>query len=422
MKKIRYKLFSYLFIDHLAAQEELNTMARRGWELEGFLGPFARFRPTERTDLVYFLDWYDPREENDEDYLQLCEDAGWELKEQWKYCSIYGSKPGASPAPIQTDPALEYQRFREKVLRRKGLKALGSLGYWLLELMMIGVLIAVTLSVGSDLEWDWFALILQSFVSSNALTLLLLCLPFLLIMWAVYHLFLALRLRRWKRAIEEGESAPSGSKAVQVWKILSLLRFFCLLLCQLLFWGDALLNHVGSWVYPAVAVVFGGMTALEAEKTEKGKRNGGLLICGFGIVSLLCLLLNAPLRSVFPGRLPPVPVMAEHKLVWEKERADTFGGSSTEWVETVPGEILTFRAKAAAWRSDTLAQWSLQNMTKDMTPLEGYSDVWIDPATADQSLTTYVVALDNTQLHLICRSEAFPSLLPEILRWMEQIP
>ena len=172
-----------------------------------------------------------------------------------------------------------------------------------------------------------------------------------------------------------------------------------------------------------MALIFVGViTALEAEKAEKGKRNSGLLLCGFGVIGLLCLLLNAPLRSVFPGRLPPVPVMAEHELNWEKGRADTLLGSSTEWVEKVPGEILTFRAKAITWKSASLAQWSLRNLTKDMMPLDGYPNVWMDPATADQYLATYVLANGNTQLRLICSSEEFPSLLPEILRWTEQIP
>lgn len=34
------------------------------------------------------------------------------------YLNIYASRPGTDPLPIQTDPALEYQRYRKKVLRR----------------------------------------------------------------------------------------------------------------------------------------------------------------------------------------------------------------------------------------------------------------------------------------------------------------
>ena len=421
MKKSRYKLFSYLFIDHLAAQKELNNMARQGWALAGFLGPFARFRPTERTDLTYFLDWYDPMEEDDQDYLQLCEDAGWERKYQWKYCTIYASKPGLSPAPIQTDPEIEYQRFKKKVLRRKWLEGLSSLGGFLLHLLLLAVMILIVLSVNSHTDFTLSGLLIEVFTFSNALTLLIFCSPLLLAAWVSYYIFLWLRLHRWKQALERGENVPGNSGTVQIWKFLSFLRFLCLLFSLFLYWFDALFNHVGHWAYPTVSIFAGIMIALDAEKEERDKLHGGLLLSGLSAVALLCLLLNAPIRSVFPGRLPQVPIIVEHELSWENDRSDTVLGSSTEWVEKRTGEILTFRAKVFTWQTPSLSQQSLLEMTKDLVPLEGYSDIWIDPDTAFDYLTTYVLAQGNTQLRLICRSEEFPAFLPEILRWMEQV-
>ena len=60
-------------------------------------------------------------------------------------------------------------------------------------------------------------------------------------------------------------------------------------------------------------------------------------------------------------------------------------------------------------------------MTAEMVPLEGYSNVWLEPSTASDYLTTYVLVHGNTHMQLICRNEEFPELLPEILQWMEQV-
>ena len=114
-----WRLFSYLAIDYKAAQAELDRMAAEGWALERVhSGVLARFRRTDRTDLRYFLDWTDATKPEEHDYLQLCTEAGWELVETVGYLNIYASRPGTDPLPIQTDPALEYQRDPKKVLRR----------------------------------------------------------------------------------------------------------------------------------------------------------------------------------------------------------------------------------------------------------------------------------------------------------------
>ena len=109
-----WRLFSYLAIDYKAAQAELDRMAAEGWALERVhSGVLARFRRTDRTDLRYFLDWTDATKPEEHDYLQLCTEAGWELVETVGYLNIYASRPGTGPLPIQTDPALEYQRYRK---------------------------------------------------------------------------------------------------------------------------------------------------------------------------------------------------------------------------------------------------------------------------------------------------------------------
>ena len=81
MKDTCWKPFGFLVMDHREAQEFLNSMAAQGWEMADFRFGMLKFRRTERTDLRYFIDWTDPRKGEEEDYLQLCEEAGWELRE-----------------------------------------------------------------------------------------------------------------------------------------------------------------------------------------------------------------------------------------------------------------------------------------------------------------------------------------------------
>ena len=98
MEKTCWRPFAYLVPDHLAAQDHLNAMAKKGWELDRIAwGYFAKFKRSQREDLTYFLDWTDPEKGEQEDYLQLCRDAGWDLESvKYQYQPISGHGNRAS--------------------------------------------------------------------------------------------------------------------------------------------------------------------------------------------------------------------------------------------------------------------------------------------------------------------------------------
>ena len=185
MKETCWKLFCYLIIDHRAAQAWLNRMAEDGWELVHiYFGLFARFRRTERTDLSYFLDWADPKYLETSDYLQLCSDAGWEPVQTVDYLNLYASRPGTSPAPIQTDSELEYRRFRQKALRRMALG--GVIAFVVTPLILLPLLLLPSSANVSPQEIA--ADLLSSSLTSS---LILFCLPFWLAGGLAYLALLA---------------------------------------------------------------------------------------------------------------------------------------------------------------------------------------------------------------------------------------
>ena len=114
--KRQFSLFTYPVMDMKAAEAELNRRAAAGWKLEKlWFGTVASFAPAEEP-VCYCLDWCDPGRMDGRAYRTLLSDAGWRLHSQTKYWNVYEAPAGT--APIQTDGELEYQRFRDKVMRR----------------------------------------------------------------------------------------------------------------------------------------------------------------------------------------------------------------------------------------------------------------------------------------------------------------
>ena len=115
--KRRFSLFTYPVMDMKAAEAELNRRAAAGWRLERiWLDGLACFVPAEEP-VCYCLDWIDPILAADApDYRALLAEAGWTRRALVGSWAVYEAPAGATP--IQTDSALEYQRFRKKVLRR----------------------------------------------------------------------------------------------------------------------------------------------------------------------------------------------------------------------------------------------------------------------------------------------------------------
>ena len=120
MKHSKLRLFRYLAPDAKAMEAELDRMARLGWALRWLHCGLACFRRTQRRDLSYCVELCPANRAGEEDagYLRLCADAGWELRAQSAGFRVFASSPGACPAPLQTDPALDFEVNWKTVLRQ----------------------------------------------------------------------------------------------------------------------------------------------------------------------------------------------------------------------------------------------------------------------------------------------------------------
>lgn len=103
--------FYYQISDVKAMEAELNRLAEEGWTLDWLCLGIARFQRTDRRDLRYCVepDHRLPVEREEEAYLQLCADAGWEPVTANEVYRVFASRPGTNPTPLQTDPAVEFE-------------------------------------------------------------------------------------------------------------------------------------------------------------------------------------------------------------------------------------------------------------------------------------------------------------------------
>ena len=131
MSNRKWGFFPFDTLDYKAAQAYLDKKARDGWVLDHiYLRRFARFIPAEgRYHCVDVGTAPAFEDEQDWDYVEFCEDAGWELVKAKNGMLIFRSKPGQHPAPIQTDEGMEADRFWKRYLRRNLI--------WLLILLFV---------------------------------------------------------------------------------------------------------------------------------------------------------------------------------------------------------------------------------------------------------------------------------------------
>ena len=124
-KTERWVLFPYLAMDYNAAEDWLNQQARAGWRVASFdlRGWTVYLLPADRPDIRYCVDLSGEKARNQESYLALCHEAGWGLVETVRSMNVFCTLPGADPAPIQTDPGLERDRFERELMRGAALDA-----------------------------------------------------------------------------------------------------------------------------------------------------------------------------------------------------------------------------------------------------------------------------------------------------------
>ena len=377
-KDTRWRYFSYLSVNYKAAQDTLNAWAREGWELVEVMGPFARLRRVERPDTpIYYLDWSNSSAE-EKDYAQLLSDAGWEWVDRMgSYLNIYVSKPGASPLPIQTDPELEYQRFRKKALRSMVLSTLG-----------VAILLLVCwfiLSAAYD-EPSRFQLIptrlLPSLLSSSLVFSAVLCfLPFWALGGGAYFLYLFRRLGQWRGAVRAGlEPSVPGTGALRGWGLLRALGLLSGGVITLLFLPDALFNHMFNWGW-GVGMLIGSLICIFAYDDPIRRRRGkrALPVC---LLLVVCCLLHGPVREHVPGRLPDLsdsPVSSGAYRVSQARRTDALLGSTLRWhedVEYTPEQRQYLYCFAQTWVSPALANWAFGPIPQGFYPVEGLEGVW----------------------------------------------
>lgn len=438
MKTTCWKLFSYLLIDRSAAQARLDQWAREGWELEHiYFGVLAKLRATDRTDLTYFLDWADPKFPEEGDYLQLCADAGWESVQTIDYLNIYASKPGTSPAPIQTDPAIEYQRFRKKVLRR----------------MFIGILLVLAIlalnafsitSSFSDLQrlyptdaWAYFLhdnLQLLSF--SISLSVIAFLLPFWCAGGLAYFLLLVIQLVRWKRALKNDEPLLClGPRTSRIWGAIRFLGWFTGTLPFPLFLLDTLLNGFLPLSTP-IGFLLGSLIGLTIYRENPRIRRRALIFLSFAACLLLCCLLNDPIRSVFDGRIPPPPSLALQgaQTPESTKRMDGLLGSSSKWEYEIDLGYdesrqcylgTTVYLSAETYTSPGIAQAVMGPIPQYLSPVDGVDGLWCDVADQEYASSTLLLRRGNTQITARYYEHDGPDLAEHVLlavqTWMDEL-
>lgn len=417
MKDTCWKPFGFLVMDHREAQEFLNSMAAQGWEMADFRFGMLKFRRTERTDLRYFIDWTDPRKGEEEDYLQLCEEAGWELRESLGYWNLFASKPGTRPAPIQTDRSLEYERYRKKVLRRMLLGAVPSL--------LLALMVAVLVGIGG---------IAPLLLSGNLMVLFVLASPLLLLAGVVYVGYSLSRLLAWKRALDVGAEPSSPAPGWrQFWfgcRVLGRLYSSVLFVALL---ADMLLNDAFSGVH---MVVFGfailyNLTQ-DMERRPNATRHWGSACLVIAVV-VLCFFARGPVRDAFLGRVPQWPILENAWLdpggsfTISPERRDTLLGSSAHWVERIssqpdPDSSISedmLRMEVQVWATSGLAERAFEEIPAEMEPLAGYEGIWVLPN--GYGSVDYLVRRGRVQARFFASEGVAEEALPAVLEWLKGV-
>ncbi|MDD5938932.1 MAG: DUF2812 domain-containing protein [Clostridiales bacterium] len=422
-----WKLFSYLLIDRTAAQAKLNDWAREGWVLEHiYLGVFARLRATERRDLTYFLDWTDPNVREDREYIQLCADAGWEPVQTIDYLNIYASKPGASPAPIQTDPEIEYQRFRKKVLRRMAISTL-------MVVVLLGVYFLL-INSGSHIDqilypdatpWERF---LHSFIPVFCLTFSISFFTVLLPFWLgggfAYLLLLIRQLFLWQQALQKGEPLPGlGPWTSRIWGGLRLGAHISLSFMYFFFLLDTILNGTLNIGY-GIGLLIGGGIALLISWSDQRKRRRNLLCCAFGGCLLVCIFLHGPVRMVFQGRIPsPSAAFSLDDPHPDITRMDGPFGSYGKWEFRSPDDSASRIALTArTWTSPELAQTAAEPVPRYMSPVEGTEGLWEDPIDGENSCGEFLLSRGNIWISAQYRDpELAGEVMETVLTWADTL-
>lgn len=160
MRQKKYTLFNFSTGDFKGVERYLNAQAARGWKLDRVGLLLGRFVRAERDDLRWCVDLADPKRERqeEEDYLGLCAEGGWDLAAKTNNMYLFCSRPGLRPAPVQTDPELERKNYYKYYIRTTILSVLiiaGVLAVWALLGWAMGGVYGTTEDMARALRFGW---------------------------------------------------------------------------------------------------------------------------------------------------------------------------------------------------------------------------------------------------------------------------
>lgn len=99
MRRKKYTLFNFCTGDFKGVEQYLNRQAAKGWKLNKVGVLLGRFIWAERDDLRWCVDLADPKREREEeeDYLGLCAEGGWDLAAKTNNMYLFCSRPACGP-------------------------------------------------------------------------------------------------------------------------------------------------------------------------------------------------------------------------------------------------------------------------------------------------------------------------------------
>lgn len=423
--KRQFSLFTYPVMDMKAAEAELNRRAAVGWRLEKiWLGLAASFVLAEEP-VCYCLDWCDPILAVDApDYRTLLAEAGWTRRALVGSWTVYEAPAGTTP--IQTDSALEYQRFRKKVLRRMGIAA------WAVGILLLLVLLLLTpppnlpipaAALFPPLTWCVLAEILAG---SNVSALLAPILPLALAGVVLWLGRMALRLYQWKRAAREGDPFPvPGRVSAGAAKLGILLGWLCLVLWLAALCLDILDDRVSlGW---AIGLAVGGFLSLRiySHMDEELRRRDRHL--AWGALALAAAVMIVPWLApdgltdpLYPGQPMAEARLLEGEDTWRIQQQDEASllASYTRWEEGAADGSAWLEGQCWRIRSDFLADRVTAEYLEELgpehqAPLPGYDQVWTAPEALryanGNTADLWLIRRGN----VIVRLETAPGLLEE---------
>ena len=128
MRQKKHTLFNFCTGDLKGVEQYLDRQAAKGWKLEKVGVLLGRFVRAEQDDLRWCVDLADPKREREEEeeYLGLCAEGGWDLAVKTNNMYIFCSRPGLRPAPVQTDPELEKKNYYKYYIKSTILSVLAA--------------------------------------------------------------------------------------------------------------------------------------------------------------------------------------------------------------------------------------------------------------------------------------------------------